>query len=69
MNRADFWCRVLGWLQVAGAAAVGGWLQRSDVQDAEDERRLLITDALTLQVAVIGARLLDWPAVPLPVTG
>jgi hypothetical protein len=24
MNRADFWCRVLGWLQVAGAAAVGG---------------------------------------------
>jgi hypothetical protein len=29
----------------------------------------LPTDALTLQVAVIGARLLDWPAVPLPVTG
>lgn len=24
MNRADFWCRVLGWLQVAGAAGVGG---------------------------------------------
>ena len=24
MNRADFWCRVLGWLQLAGAAAVGG---------------------------------------------
>jgi hypothetical protein len=24
MNRADFWCRVAGWLQVAGAAAVGG---------------------------------------------
>lgn len=24
MSRADFWCRVLGWLQVAGAAAVGG---------------------------------------------
>ena len=24
MNRADFWCRVLGWLQVAGAFAVGG---------------------------------------------
>jgi hypothetical protein len=26
----------------------------------------LPTDALTLQVAVIGARLLDWPATPLP---
>ena len=26
MNRADFWCRVMGWLQVAGAAAVGGTL-------------------------------------------
>lgn len=24
MSRADFWCQVLGWLQVAGAAAVGG---------------------------------------------
>ncbi|MCX7349101.1 MAG: hypothetical protein NTZ54_06105 [Alphaproteobacteria bacterium] len=24
MSRADFWCRVLGWLQVAGAVAVGG---------------------------------------------
>ena len=24
MNRADFWCRVLGWLQLAGAAAVAG---------------------------------------------
>ena len=24
MNRGDFWCRVLGWLQVAGAAVVGG---------------------------------------------
>ena len=23
MNRADFWCRVMGWLQVAGAVAVG----------------------------------------------
>ena len=23
MNRADFWCRVMGWLQVAGALAVG----------------------------------------------
>lgn len=23
MNRADFWCRVLGWLQVGGALAVG----------------------------------------------
>jgi hypothetical protein len=23
MNRADFWCRVLGWLQIAGAAVVG----------------------------------------------
>ena len=23
MNRADFWCRVLGWLQVGGAVAVG----------------------------------------------
>lgn len=22
MNRADFWCRVMGWLQVAGAATV-----------------------------------------------
>jgi PucR C-terminal helix-turn-helix domain/GGDEF-like domain len=29
----------------------------------------LPADALTLQVAVIGARLLDWPATPLPVTG
>jgi len=29
----------------------------------------LPADALTLQVAVIGARLLDWPAVPLPVSG
>jgi sugar diacid utilization regulator len=29
----------------------------------------LPADALTLQVAVIGARLLDWPAAPLPVTG
>jgi hypothetical protein len=24
MNRADFWCRVLGWLQIGGALAVGG---------------------------------------------
>ncbi|MEI7599002.1 MAG: hypothetical protein WCJ41_06725 [Aestuariivirga sp.] len=24
MNRAEFWCRVLGWLQVAGAALVAG---------------------------------------------
>jgi hypothetical protein len=23
MNRADFWCRVLGWLQIGGALAVG----------------------------------------------
>jgi len=23
MNRADFWCRVMGWLQIAGALAVG----------------------------------------------
>ena len=23
MNRADFWCRVMGWLQIAGAVAVG----------------------------------------------
>jgi len=23
VNRADFWCRVMGWLQVAGAVAVG----------------------------------------------
>lgn len=23
MNRADFWCRVLGWLQIGGAVAVG----------------------------------------------
>jgi hypothetical protein len=23
MNRADFWCRVLGWLQFGGALAVG----------------------------------------------
>ncbi|PZF76023.1 hypothetical protein DK847_15375 [Aestuariivirga litoralis] len=23
MSRADFWCRVIGWLQVAGALAVG----------------------------------------------
>jgi hypothetical protein len=23
MNRADFWCRVLGWAQLAGAVAVG----------------------------------------------
>lgn len=23
MTRGDFWCRVLGWLQVAGAVAVG----------------------------------------------
>lgn len=26
MSRADFWCRVMGWLQVAGAIAVGGTL-------------------------------------------
>jgi len=24
MSRADFWCRVMGWLQLGGAAAVGG---------------------------------------------
>ena len=24
MNRTDFWCRVMGWLQLGGAAAVGG---------------------------------------------
>ena len=24
MNRADFWCRVMGWLQIGGALAVGG---------------------------------------------
>jgi hypothetical protein len=24
MTRGDFWCRVLGWLQIAGAVAVGG---------------------------------------------
>ena len=23
MNRADFWCRVLGWLQIGGALVVG----------------------------------------------
>jgi hypothetical protein len=23
MNRADFWCRVMGWLQIGGAIAVG----------------------------------------------
>jgi hypothetical protein len=23
MNRADFWCRVIGWLQIGGAMAVG----------------------------------------------
>lgn len=23
MNRADFWCRVMGWLQIGGALAVG----------------------------------------------
>ena len=23
MNRADFWCRVMGWLQIGGAVAVG----------------------------------------------
>jgi hypothetical protein len=23
MNRADFWCRVMGWLQIGGAMAVG----------------------------------------------
>ena len=24
MSRADFWCRVMGWLQLGGAVAVGG---------------------------------------------
>jgi len=42
-------------LALVFAGAVGGWLQHSDVQDAEDERRLLISDALTLQ-----SRLGDW---------
>jgi hypothetical protein len=41
MTRADFWCRVLGWLQIGGAVAVGlaiytlwsvffGWVEIDD---------------------------------------
>ncbi len=44
-------------LTLAFAAAVGGWLQWSDQQDLDDERRTLIADALTLD-----SRLSDWLA-------
>ena len=57
MSRADFWCRVLGWLQVAGAVAVGGaiyalwalifgWIA---IEDAgfDEEQRIRLEKALT----------------------
>jgi two-component system sensor histidine kinase DctS len=44
-------------LALAFSGAVGGWLQWSDTQDIEDERRTLIADALTLD-----NRLTDWLA-------
>jgi two-component system sensor histidine kinase DctS len=36
-------------LALVFAAAVGGWLQWTDEQDKEDERKTLITDVLTLE--------------------
>lgn len=42
-------------LAVAFSAAVAGWLQRSEQQEIEEERRTLIADALSL-----GSRMDDW---------
>jgi len=44
-------------LALAFVLAVAGWLQWSEVQEREDERRTLISDALTLQ-----SRIGDWVA-------
>ena len=44
-------------LALTFAAAVGGWLQWSDEQEREEERRTLIADVLTLE-----SRISDWLA-------